>query len=220
MADLITSSAEAAHGLYKKASDLLRENPSLTNSVNDFLSEYKGGIAGITDLNLNTMGWGDLFNIWLLQLGEFEDVDGFPVLSFGENAKTTKELQTQEGVSNFRETISKNIQAGNLDSIKDSWTYGQKGFYDGIAEMNTATSFLGSYNMSATIAENPDGTCTVTYVVTNTTGWASATRLRKDNDNDEIHDPIFEDTKRGESLIDLGGTIQQDWTWTEVFDKN
>ena len=85
--------------------------------------------------------------------------------------------------------------------------------------MNTATSFLGSYNTVVEIINNHNGTYSLQYTVSNTTGWESATRLRVDHNGDGIHDAIIPDSNRGEG-IGLGGTISEEWQWSEVVSIN
>lgn len=48
------------------------------------------------------------------------------------------------------------------------------------------------------------------FEVNNTSGWESATRLRKG------HKGIIPNKKRGEG-IHLGGNVSQTWRWTETF---
>lgn len=105
------------------------------------------------------------------------------------------------------------------EPINRSWTYGQVEFYDGMANGNIATSFLGSYNTRVNITQNPNNTHTLTFTVSNPSTWESATRLRIDNDNDGNHDGIFPNTNRNDpTTINLGGTINQTWIWTEIVD--
>lgn len=80
---------------------------------------------------------------------------------------------------------------------------------------NIATSFLGSYTTTITITENFNGSHTLTFEVKNPSTWQSATRLRIDNDNDGNHDGIFPSKPRNDG-IHLGGTIKQEWSWTEI----
>ena len=54
------------------------------------------------------------------------------------------------------------------------------------------------------------------FTVTNTSGWESATRLRKDNDGNGQHDGIIPNKRRGDG-IKLGGNLQEIWQWTEVY---
>lgn len=80
--------------------------------------------------------------------------------------------------------------------------------------MNTATSFLGSYNTKVEIINNNDGTYQLNYEVSNDSGWESATRLRVSHEH-SYHDGIIPNSKRGEG-IGLGGTISEKWQWSET----
>jgi hypothetical protein len=61
---------------------------------------------------------------------------------------------------------------------------------------NIATSFLGSYTTNVTIKILPNGQHMLTFNVTNASTWDSATRLRIDNDHNDVHDGIFPATAR------------------------
>ena len=91
----------------------------------------------------------------------------------------------------------------------------KKEFYEGIQDGNVVTSFLGSYNTNVDISKNKDGSYNLNFTVTNTTGWESGTRLRKDNNHDGQHDAIIPNKMRGEG-IRLGGNIKEIWKWTET----
>lgn len=217
-ADLITGSAEIAHNIYERVSVLLKQNPGSANTINSYLDEIKKMTNPIVAKDPDQMGWGDLFNIWLFELKTSNmgrDDKGNIVFTFYENAQTTKDLQTQEGVSEARDKVVENIKKGDLSTSKTSWTYGQDEFYDGVKEMNTATSFLGSYATEVKITDNHNGTYTLNYTVSNSSGWESATRLRKDNDHNGTHDAIIPDSERGAG-VSLGGTIKENWIWSET----
>ncbi|WP_299520367.1 hypothetical protein [Winogradskyella sp.] len=101
--------------------------------------------------------------------------------------------------------------------MKNPWSYGQNEFYDTLTNGNLVTAFLGSYITTIQIIQNQNGTYTLDYTITNTSGWDSATRFRIDNDGDGTHDGIFENTSRNDSnSINLGGNINQIWNWQEI----
>ncbi len=155
---------------------------------------------------------GDITNIWLFELGNYYGANN--PIRFGGNARTTKDLQKQEGVLEARQKAIAAAQQGK-PSESHGWKYGQKEFYDGINQGNVATSFLGSYTTVVDIAYNGDGTVTLNYSVSNVSGWESGTRLRKDHDNNGNHDAIIPNKQRGTG-INLGGNVKQVWTWSEV----
>jgi hypothetical protein len=209
IANAIINSAEIAYGLYQGVAGMVNKNPSLTGYANRLVSVAAAGARAVTDMNPNTMGWGDLTNIWLFELGNSSTI------RFGANASTTKDLQQQAGVSQARSQAMEQITSGDIKGVSNTWVYGQSEFYDGISEGNVVTSFLGSYNTNVTITPNENGSYTLNYTVTNTTGWESGTRLRKDNDGNGQHDPIIPNKRRGEE-IKLGGNLRQIWTWSET----
>ena len=116
------------------------EHPVVKVVVNKFVSSVSMVVASMTDMNPNTMGWGDLTHICLYELGDYKN----DVIVFGQNAKTTNDLKHQEGVLRARNKAIQNISKGSLKSIQDTWVYGQKEFYEGIQDGNVVTSFLGS----------------------------------------------------------------------------
>ena len=211
IASTITNAAERAHSLYLKIEKMMDEHPVVKVVVNKFVSSASMVVASMTDMNPNTMGWGDLTHIWLYELGDYKN----DVIVFGQNAKTTNDLKHQEGVLRARNKAIQNISKGSLKSIQDTWVYGQKEFYEGIQDGNVVTSFLGSYNTNVNISKNKDGSYNLNFTVTNTTGWESGTRLRKDNNHDGQHDAIIPNKMRGEG-IRLGGNIKEIWKWTEI----
>ena len=219
--NLVTGSAEIAHEVYDKVSDFLQQHPGATDTIRDYMHQVEGYVKVETDPN--KMTWIDLFNIWLFERETSNmsvDENGNLVFAFEDNAQTTKELQTQEGVLQARDKAIAQIKDGNLSDVKSSWTYDVDEFIDGVTNMNTATSFLGSYNTKVVIVDNHDGTYTLNYTVINPTGWESGTRLRVNHDKDDnTHDAIIPDCDRGEG-VGLGGTISEKWTWSETITIN
>lgn len=210
IANAITASAEFAYGLYLRSATIVQANPIMLSKVNNSISSIKKGIEKVTDMNPRTMGWGDLTNIWLYELGNSSKI------SFGLNDRTTKELSRQQGVTNARNEAINNIKKGIFDDVSKSWQYGQDQFYEGIKEGNVVTSFLGSYNTSVRISPGSnEGEYTLNFEVGNTSSWESATRLRKDHDGNGNHDAIIQSKARG-SGIRLGGNFSQTWRWSET----
>lgn len=218
--NLVAGSAEIAHEIYEKVSNFLQQHPGATDTIRDYMREVEGYVKVETDPN--KMTWIDLFNIWLFERetsNMCRDQNGNLVFTFEDNAQTTKDLQTQEGVLQARDKAIAQIKDGNLSDVKSSWTYDVDEFIDGVTNMNTATSFLGSYNTEVEIIDNHDGTYTLNYAVENPTGWESGTRLRVDHDGDNIHDGIIPNCERGDG-VGLGGTIREIWTWSETIAIN
>ena len=211
-ADAITTSAEYAHNVYNDLSATVQENPELLDVANFTLGIASKGVEAFTNKDPNSMSWGDLLNIWLFELGDYNDAD--KPIRFGANARTTKDLQGQEGVQIAKNKALSALRQGQT-SVTSTWEYGQKQFYDGASQGDVATSFLGSYTTVVSIVRHTNGTATFNYTVSNTTGWESGTRLRKAAKPGGQHQAIIPDKARGEG-INLGGNVKQVWTWSET----
>ena len=210
IANAVTASAELAHGLYMRSAAIAQANPLMLSKVNNSISLIKKGIEKVTDMNPRTMGWGDLTNIWLFELGNSSKIN------FGQNDCTTQDLKDQQGVNNARNMAIDNIKKSLFDDVSYSWQYGQDQFYEGIKEGNIVTSFLGSYNTTVRILPgNNEGEYILNFEVNNTSSWESATRLRKDYDGNGNHDAIIPSKARGTG-IRLGGNFSQTWKWSET----
>lgn len=220
IANGVTSTAEITHQIYKKLSVIVQEYPSSIGYINAIVNQFRS-IAGETfDTNPQTLDWSDLFGIWLFELGDYpnqsDPINGTDTIYFDSDDTTTESLKQQEGVTLARQKAIVKINNNDIATpVNKGWTYGEDQFWDGMANGNIVTAFLGSYNTNVVIAQNPDGTHTLTFSVSNPSTWDSATRLRIDNDNDGNHDGIFPNKNRGEDIY-LGGTINQTWTWTEI----
>ena len=223
----ITESAEVAHEVFEMVVPIAEKHPEEMEALRGAFGEVSDFIDPYVESDANEMGWDDLLSIWLFELergnGEIvTDKDtgkDIYALHFEDDAKTTKDLQKQEGVLQARDKAIAQIRENNLSEIKHSWTYDVSEFVDGMKEMNVATSFLGSYTTTVTIVENQGGTYTLNYKVTNETGWESATRLRVAHEGSSYHEGIIPNCDRGTG-IGLGGTIREKWTWTETFKED
>ena len=129
----------------------------------------------------------------------------------------------QGSVNAVRQLALQSIQNNQIpappiqSSFSSTFSYGQNEFYDGISNLNIATAFLGSYSVSAVVTNNMDGTYDITFELSNTTGWESGTRLRKDGpDSNSQHDAVIPNKPRG-SGINMGGNIKQNFKWTETY---
>ncbi|MFK7748571.1 MAG: hypothetical protein AB8B65_09280 [Kordia sp.] len=216
VANGITSSAELTHKIYKKLSQITDQYPSSIGYINSVVDEFKDIADEVFDTNPQTLDWTDLFGIWLFELGTYPAINGTETITFDGDDTTTESLKQQEGVTLARQDAIDKINNNNITiPVNRGWTYGQGQFYDGMINGNIATSFLGSYNTNVVIAQNPNGTHTLTFTVSNPSTWDSATRLRIDNDGDGNHDGIFPNKER-DTGIKIGGSINQTWTWTET----
>ena len=195
----------------------MQQHPGSIDTVRSYMSELGDYVKPIVEDDPDKMDWEDLFNIWMFELETSNisrDENGNILITFMEDAQTTKDLQTQEGVLRARDEAIERIQNGDFSNLNKAWSYDVDEFFDGIMTMNTATSFLGSYNTKVEIINNNDGTYQLNYEVSNDSGWESATRLRVSHEH-SYHDGIIPNSKRGEG-IGLGGTISEKWQWSET----
>lgn len=208
----ITSSAELTHKMYSKLSAIAINHPSSISYINIVIDGVRAAASTVIDTNPNTCNWTDLFNMWMFELGNNP-------LNFNGPSVTVTSLQSQQGVSQARSIALNQIANGNLNPIQPhGWTYGQQAFYNGMANGNIATSFLGSYTTNVTITVLPNGQHMLTFSVTNPSTWDSATRLRIDNNGDGVHDGIFPNHDRNApNTLHIGGNFNQIWTWTETY---
>jgi hypothetical protein len=187
-------------------------HPSSISYINIVIDGVRAAASTVIDTNPNTCNWTDLFNMWMFELGNNP-------LNINGPSVTITSLQSQQGVSQARSIALNQIANGNLNPIPPhGWTYGQQAFYNGMANGNIATSFLGSYTTNVTITVLPNGQHMLTFRVTNTSTWDSATRLRIDNNGDGVHDGIFPNHDRNApNTLHIGGNFNQIWTWTETY---
>jgi hypothetical protein len=221
IANGITSSAELVHKIYSKLSAIAIKHPSSISYINNIIDGFRNVAITVVDTNPNTSNWTDLFNMWLFELGSTN-----PIKFIG-SAYTVNSLINQDGVNQARTKAIQKIQSNDLSdpSISHPWVYGQVAFYDGLVNGNIATSFLGSYVTQIKIETLPNGQHKLTFHVSNSSTWDSATRLRIDNDHNGVHDGIFPNHFRIDdpfgninptSVLHMGGDFYQDWYWTEI----
>lgn len=210
IANGITSTAEFTHKIFKKFSNLAEEYPSSITYINSVLETINDAAAIVTNTNPSTCTFADLFNMWLFELGPN------PININGQNSTSTNQLKIQEGVNQARNIALSKIQNGDFSNTNHSWTYGQGEFYDGMANGNFVTAFLGSYSVKITISSTPNG-YQLNYQVSNTSSWDSATRFRIDNDGNGVHDGVFPNTYRNNNNdLSSGGNFTQNWNWSET----
>jgi len=224
IADAITTGAEYLHIKYNNLSSFVGQHPKILEYSNAVIDPLRNMIGQRTNMNLNTMDWNDLGKIWLFELGGEDYKGNPPIVTFGPNALTTKDVMDEEAVQEARTLAIEKIKDGDLSPLDPEkcnhticwhWKYNQKEFYNGISQRNTATSFLGSYSTFIDVTPNPDGSFTLNYTVQNPSGWASGTRLRKAAPGSNEHRPIIPDKERGVGLH-LGGNLVERWQWSET----
>ena len=208
----VTSGAESAHEVYGYFADLATKYPWALSLVNTQLSLAKAAAGGMVDTSPASVSWTGLATMWLFELGPNP-------LVIGDGAVTTCDLQGQEGVQRVRDLAREEARKGNLTKVQQTWTYGQKEFYDGIKQGNLATSFLGSYHTKVSLSSQTADSVTVNFEVTNATSWESGTRLRKAAKPGGAHQGVIPSRERGSGGIELGGTHTQIWRWSETLPR-
>lgn len=211
--------AEQAHEEYKEIAAFAENHPEFVDQINDALKkmDVKGKFAYITNKELKDLGWMDLVYYWWLELESRHGDENKAKLKFGPDAQTTKDLKIHEGVLDCKQLAIDKIKAGDLSTTEYTWKYGINQYFNTILELDAMTFFLGSYSTTVDVTDNGDGTYQLKYKVTNTSGWESGTRFRRDNDGNKQNDGIIPDKERGDG-VDMGGNMSQEWTWEEPYD--
>ena len=221
----MTETAEWFHRRYLDLAQYAEDHPGLIEEMNKLVAEAKPLASRRVNMDRRTMTWEDLVLIWLFELGKDE------TLVFGPEDATTKEVKNLTGansVSEVRKIALDKLQRladGEKDALKQiQYTYGQKEFYEGLADLNKATSFLGSYSTTVDMEVRREGEKRIgvlRFTVRNETSWESGTRLRRAAVNPTTerpegpHQGIIPKRKRGSPGINLGGTISETWQWSE-----
>jgi RHS repeat-associated protein len=197
----VTESADAVynfvqnHGL--SASDM--------TAINALLPYVKRSANSFVDTNTKTMGWRDLTFAWLFELG------ASPNFKFVDGDKTTEDVKKLKGVDDARKQARSDCMAGKHSTDKP-FTYGVDQFWASMSGVDTATIFLGSY--SVTVKSSND--CKqFDFIVYNASTWESATRFRKGATPGSQHRAIIANRSRNGPGIQLGGNMDETWTWTE-----
>jgi hypothetical protein len=159
-------------------------------------------------MNPDTMSWEDLGIIWGFELWKKDKI------VFGPNAVTTRDLMDEAPVLAVRQMALEAIANGNIgEPVGSGWPYGVPQYYESLADFASrgkmTTIFLGSYHTEINIVDNGDGTYTLYYEVSNTSGLESFTRFRQG------HLGILPDDVQDEGFH-FGGNLDEYWRWTEV----
>lgn len=214
IADGITGMAERAAGAYQSAARLASTHPRMMGVANGILDAASYALGEIVDQNPATLGWTDLGMIWLFELGNTTN------WVFDKNSATTQDLFMEDGVKKWRakalDQLSQTGSGGPSGPLGETVRYDQAAFYKSISSGNLTLEFLGSYKIEVVPKL---GDCTIQFTVTNETGWASGTRFRKAAEPGGIHQSIVPNRRRGDPGLHLGGTINEEWSWTETMSE-
>ena len=212
IANGITSGAEVAARFYNQLAALNARYPQLQGLTNSVLDYARPALNGVVDTNPSSMGWVDLTLAWFFELGNNP-------MRFGSNDRTTQDLKQEDGVNDARALAKQQLAAcPNAKPVDKTWTYGQAQFYQGITNGDLATSFTGSYHVHVDViccGQGGSSQSVLKFTVTNTTGLASGTRLRKATGPGKPHQSIIPDRNRGDPGYNIGGNFDQEWKWDE-----
>lgn len=186
-------------------------------------------VTPMVNFNPDTMGWGDLFNIWLFELspGHFPN----HTISFTNNSNVVNGNNlynpSTNAVKNFPKgnyintnipfitQLTSGLQSNiyNVGSVVDGYfTYDVNAFYNTTSNANLGIQMLGSFPIKATVLTKNNGAANVRFNIDNTLGWESATRFIKGENGNE---GIFNNKPVGEG-IHLGGNLINTYRWTEI----
>jgi hypothetical protein len=218
--DAITISAEEVYD-YIESHQL---SPETVAFINKEIVPHLKNIS--VNTQPDTMTWANLVTAWFLEKGP-------RTMKFTEKAKTTRELMKHQGVNEARKLAMRKYEdLKGTDSTEEclvphQFTFGTDVAWKTLRTRDTLAVALGSYGVTVRVQYCPEGErgddgkyyyCKLSFTVNNTNGWASATRYRKGNNPGE-HLGILADRRRGGPGIQLGGNLDETWTWEEFVDE-
>ncbi|PWS31787.1 hypothetical protein [Pedobacter paludis] len=222
----IIATAKVARKLYLVLNRLAENNPGTINNINTyFLDPLRSEVNSTVNFNPQSMNWGDLFTIWVFELGSFPSANGVPTI----NIITGANLITGISISNPSTNAFKNLSTivtlrernrillqnsiknvGGQDSLY--YRYDVPEYYNSLVERSTANIFLGSFNTRITILAKGSNSATILFLSENVSSWESATRFIK---TERGNVGIIDNKARGTGLH-LGGNVGEKFTWTET----
>jgi hypothetical protein len=222
----VVETAKLMRKVYLNASNIkvVKNNTSTINTLT--INPIRSAVSSMVNFDAQTMGWGDLFNIWLFELGSYTNmVSGSPAIFISGNTNIqsgnnmsnpqTNALKNLTSVVSLRNTIKSKLNLGTLSTGNKEtlyYTYNVNEYYGSLTQQNIAKIFLGSFNTEAYVLNKSGNSATILFVVNNVSGWESATRFIKAEGGNI---GIIDDKARGAGL-NLGGNFGQDIQWTET----
>ena len=229
----VVSVAKYLRKVYLAAKKYCDQNPSHLVLYNSFIIEpIRTGANNVTNKNSETFSWGDLFSIWIFELGNYP-YRSLPKYALSGNVPTISILQDADvitgnnindpsinafknlsSVKNLRTDVKNNLKLGTLNVngiIEEPFTFDTNEYYGSLATQNIAKIFLGSFQTKAVIISKNSNSAVVKFYVENLSGWESATRFIKAEGGNSS---IIDNKPRG-SGINLGGNLGQIYEWTE-----
>lgn len=185
-------------------------------------------VVPLVNFNENTMSWGDLFNIWLFELtpGNYSNntinftnssnvINGNNLYNPSTNAVKNfpKGNNTPGGtLLNIQSKLANGLEVGQTTS--GYFKYDVNAFYSTLSNVNIGIQMLGSFPITATVISKSTNTAVVRFHISNDLGWESGTRFIKGT-NGSGNQGVLSNKPVGSGLH-LGGTITNNFTWTET----
>ncbi|PIF44414.1 hypothetical protein CLU96_1382 [Chryseobacterium sp. 52] len=172
------------------------------------------------------MNWRDLFNIWLFELTprHYYNVINFTNASNIVNGNNIYNPATN-AVKNFPKgepsifpTVKAKLANGTFTvgspEVNGYFNYNVNAFYSTLSNANIGIQMLGSFPITAEVIYKSGNTAIVQFTITNDLGWESGTRFIKGQPG-QGNQGVISDKPVGSGLH-LGGTIKNNFTWTET----
>lgn len=185
-------------------------------------------VTPMVNFNENTMNWSDLFNIWLFELTPNKYANNIINFTNSSNIINGNNIYnpSTNAVKNFPK--GNNTPGGNVLNIQSElanglsvgqtktgyFKYDVNAFYSTISNSNIGIQMLGSFPITAKIISISGRSAVVQFHIYNDLGWESGTRFIK-GQNGGGNQGIIDDKPVGTGLH-LGGTIRNNFTWTET----
>ncbi len=185
-------------------------------------------VTPMVNFNENTMGWGDLFNIWLFELtpSHFSNntinftnasnvVNGNNIYNPATNAVKNfpKGNDTLGGsLLNIQSKLANGLGIGQ--TAQGYFKYDVNAFYSTLANANIGIQMIGSYPIYAKVLSKSSHSAVVQFTINNDLGWESGTRFVK-GENGGSNQGVIPNKPVGTG-IHLGGTITNTYIWTET----
>lgn len=223
----VVSTAKLMHKVYLATSQLATTHPKGLAGINTYIvNPIRSAVSPLVNFNAQTLGWNDLFNIWLFELGGDTTVvnnspayliNGITNIQSGTNMShpEVNAVKNLSSVVELRGRVKNKLSNGELTTNGEDnlyYIYNTNEYYGSLAEQNKAKIFLGSFNTNAYILNKNSNSATVVFIIQNVSGWESATRFIKAEGRNV---GIINDKARGTGL-NLGGNFGQWIQWTET----
>lgn len=183
-------------------------------------------VTPMVNFNENTMSWSDLFNIWLFELtpnkyanniinftNSSNIINGNNIYNPSTNAVKNFPKGNSSGVIlDIQSKLANGLKIG--DTADGYFRYDVNAFYSTISNSNIGIQMLGSFPITAKVISISGRSAVVQFHIYNDLGWESGTRFIK-GQNGGGNQGVIDNKNVGEGLH-LGGTIRNNFTWTET----